>query len=105
MPELSPKTKQYQKQRPRSLMVEQPMISTLDMRRHLAKDGLPLDRAAGLKEAYEAHNNMFQMLFDAGVFEHRTGMGKRASHHNLQTAATRQLWIRYPTSYKSPIRS
>jgi hypothetical protein len=31
MPELSPKTKQYQKQRLRSLMVQQPMISTLGM--------------------------------------------------------------------------
>lgn len=40
MPELSPKTKQYQKQRLRSLMVQQPMISTLDMQQHLAKDGL-----------------------------------------------------------------
>jgi hypothetical protein len=67
MPELSPKTKQYKKQRLRSLMVQQPMISTLDMQQHLAKDGLPPDLAAGLKEACEAHNNMFQMLFDAGV--------------------------------------
>ena len=81
MPELSPKTKQYQKQRLRSLMAQQPMISTLGMQRHLAKDGLPLDRAAGLKEACEAYNNMFQMLFDAGVFKRRIGIGKRASHH------------------------
>jgi len=75
-------------------MVQQLMIGILGMQRHLAKDGLPLDHAAGLKEARETHNNMFQMLFDAGVFEHRTGIGKRASHHHLQTAATRQLWIR-----------
>jgi hypothetical protein len=40
MPELSPKTKQYQKQRLRSLIVQQPMISTLEMQQHLAKDGL-----------------------------------------------------------------
>jgi hypothetical protein len=33
MPELSPRTKQYQ-----------PMITIEGMRRHLAHDGLPLDR-------------------------------------------------------------
>jgi hypothetical protein len=104
MPELSPKTKQYQKQRLRRLMVQHPMISTLDMQRHLANDDLALDRAAGLKEACEAHN-MFQMLFDAGVFKHRTDIGKRASHHYLRTVVARKLWIRNPTSYKSPIRS
>ena len=71
MPELSPKTKQYQKQSLRSQVVQQ----------HLAKDGLPLDRAAGLKEACEAYNNIFQMIFDAGVFERRIGIGKRASNH------------------------
>jgi hypothetical protein len=81
MPELSPKTKQYQKHRLRSLMVQQPMISTLGMQQHLAKDGLPLDRAAGLKDACEAYNNIFQMLFNAGVLERRIGIGKRASHH------------------------
>jgi hypothetical protein len=48
---------------------------TLDTQQHLAKDGLPLDRAAGLKEACEAYINMFQMLFDAGVFERRIGAG------------------------------
>ena len=69
MPELSPKTKQYKKQRLRSLMVQQLMIGILGMQKHLAKDGLPRDRAAGLKEACEAYNNMFQILFDAGVFE------------------------------------
>jgi hypothetical protein len=65
MPKLSPKTKQYQKYRLRSLMVQQPMISTLGMQQHLAKDGLPLDCAAGLKDACEAYNNIFQMLFNA----------------------------------------
>lgn len=80
MSELSPKTKQYQKQRLRSMMVQQPMISTLGMQQHLAKDSLPLDRAAGLKEACEAYNNIFQMLFDAGVFERRIGIGKRPCH-------------------------
>ncbi len=44
MPELSPKTKQYHKQRVRSLMVQQPMITIEGMRRYLANDGLPLDR-------------------------------------------------------------
>ena len=58
-------------------MVQQLMIGILGMQKHLAKDGLPLDRAAGLKEACEAYNNMFQMLFDAGVFERRIGTGKR----------------------------
>jgi hypothetical protein len=48
---------------------------TLGTQQHLAKDGLPLDRAAGLKEACEAYINMFQMLFDAGVFERRIGAG------------------------------
>jgi len=81
MPELSPKTKQYQKQRLRSQMVQQPMISTLGVQLHLAKDGLPLDRASRLKEACEAYNNIFQMIFDAGVFERKIGIGKRASHH------------------------
>ena len=37
------------------------------------------DRAAALKKAREAHNNMFQMLFDAGAFERRIGVGKRVS--------------------------
>jgi hypothetical protein len=40
MPELSPKTKQYHKQRVRSLMVQQPMITIEGMRRHLAHDGV-----------------------------------------------------------------
>ena len=44
MPELSPKTKQYHKQRIRSLMVQQPMLTILGMQKHLASDGLPLDR-------------------------------------------------------------
>src|SRR5690348_17158244 len=44
MPELSPKTKQYHKQRVRSLMVQQPTISILGMQHYLANDGLPLDR-------------------------------------------------------------
>jgi hypothetical protein len=44
MPELSPKTKQYHKQRVRSLMVQQPMITIEGMCRHLSADGLPLDR-------------------------------------------------------------
>jgi hypothetical protein len=56
-------------------MVQQLMIGILGMQKHLAKDGLPRDRAAGLKEACEAYNNMFQMLFDAGVFERRIGIG------------------------------
>lgn len=53
----------------RSLIVQQLMIGILGMQKHLAKDGLPRDRAAGLNEAREAYNNMFQILFDAGVFE------------------------------------
>lgn len=44
MPELSPKTKQYHKQRVRSLMVQRPTITIEGMRRHLSADGLPLDR-------------------------------------------------------------
>ena len=44
MPELSPKTKQYHKQRVRSLMVQQPTITIEGMRRHLAAQDLPLDR-------------------------------------------------------------
>ena len=44
MPELSPKTKQYHKQRVRSLMVQQPMITILGMQKHLDTDGLHLDR-------------------------------------------------------------
>jgi hypothetical protein len=128
MPELSPKTKQYHKQRVRSVMVQQPMVTIVGIQKHLAADGLPLDRgyiaslvraiqterikradtwmlnsalaafqdamgeiarvgwdiandqmasgrdrAAGLKEAREAYNDMFQMLFDAGVFERKLG--------------------------------
>jgi hypothetical protein len=128
MPELSPKTKQYHKQRVRSLMVQQPMITIEGMRRHLSNDGLPLDRhyiaslvraiqterikradtwmlnmalasfqdamaeiarvgweiandqmadgrdrAAALREIREAHNAMFEKLFDAGVFERKLG--------------------------------
>ncbi len=44
MPELSPKTKQYHKQRVRSLMVQQPMITIVGMQKHLDVDGLHLDR-------------------------------------------------------------
>lgn len=44
MPELSPKTKQYHKQRVRSLMVQQPMLSILGMQKYLEHDGLRLDR-------------------------------------------------------------
>jgi hypothetical protein len=44
MPELSPKTKQYHKQRIRSLMVQQPMITIVGMQKHLDTDGLHLDR-------------------------------------------------------------
>jgi hypothetical protein len=44
MPELSPKTKQYHKQRVRSLMVQQPTITIEGMRRQLATQDLPLDR-------------------------------------------------------------
>jgi hypothetical protein len=44
MPELSPKTKQYHKQRVRSLMVQQPTITIEGMRRHLAAQDLSLDR-------------------------------------------------------------
>ena len=44
MPELSPKTKQYHKQRVRSLMVQQPTITIEGMRHHLAAQDLPLDR-------------------------------------------------------------
>jgi hypothetical protein len=44
MPELSPKTKQYHRQRVRSLMVQNPMLSIEGMRLHLENDGLPLTR-------------------------------------------------------------
>jgi hypothetical protein len=44
MPELSPKTKQYHKQRVRSLMVQQPTITILGMQKWLEHDGLHLDR-------------------------------------------------------------
>lgn len=44
MPELSQKTKQYHKQRVRSLMMQRPMITIEGTRRQLAHDGLPLDR-------------------------------------------------------------
>jgi hypothetical protein len=44
MPELSPKTKQYHKQRVRSIMVQQPMITIVGMQKHLDADGLHLDR-------------------------------------------------------------
>jgi hypothetical protein len=45
------------------------------------------------------------MIFDAGVFERRIGIGNALHITYLQTAVTRQLWIRNPTSDKSPIRS
>jgi hypothetical protein len=44
MPELSPKTKQYHKQRVRSLMVQHPMITILGMQKQLDADGLHLAR-------------------------------------------------------------
>jgi hypothetical protein len=44
MPELSSKTKQYHRQRVRSLMVQNPMLTIEGMRLHLEKDGLPLTR-------------------------------------------------------------
>ena len=81
------------------------MKSTLDMQQHLANDHLAPDRAAGLNEACGAHN-MFQMLFDAGVFKHRTDIGKRASHHYLRTVGVRKLWIPSPQKkiIKIPLR-
>jgi hypothetical protein len=44
MPELSPKTKQYHKERVRSLVVQQPHVSIVGMQKHLAAQSLPLDR-------------------------------------------------------------
>lgn len=44
MPELSPKTKHYYRERVRSLMVQQPHISILGIVKRLEQDGLPLDR-------------------------------------------------------------
>jgi|SRR6185437_3638869 len=44
MPELSPKAKQYHRQRVRSLMVQKPMLSIEGMRKWLEADGLPLTR-------------------------------------------------------------
>lgn len=44
MPELSPKTKHYHRERVRSLMVQQPTISIEGIRRHLELQGLSLSR-------------------------------------------------------------
>jgi hypothetical protein len=44
MPELSPQTKHYHRQRIRSLIVQQPQISPEGIRRHLDQQGLTLDR-------------------------------------------------------------
>jgi hypothetical protein len=128
MPALSAKTKHYYRERVRSVLVQNPMISGEGIRRHLERDGLVLDRhyinklvqeihtqrikraetwtlnvalasfqdamqeiarvgweiandkmsdgrdrAAGLREVREAYNDMFEKLFDAGVFERKLG--------------------------------
>jgi hypothetical protein len=128
MPALSSKTKHYYRERVRSVLVQNPMITGEGIRRHLETQGLVLDRhyisklvneihvertkrvdtwllnhalasfqdamaeiarvgweiandkfaegrdrAAALREIREAHNAMFEKLFDAGVFERKLG--------------------------------
>src|ERR1017187_11010995 len=128
MPALSTKTKHYYRERVRSLLVQNPMISGEGIRRHLEAQGLILDRhyinklvneihaerskradtwilnhalaslqdsmadivraaweivndpmarnmdkTFAMKEIREAHNLIFEKLFDAGVFERKLG--------------------------------
>lgn len=128
MPKISADTKRYYRERIRSAMVQNPMISGNGIQRALESDGLHLDRnyinslvnqihaerakradtwslnlalasfqdamgeivrvgweiandvheegrdrAAALREIREAHNAMFEKLFDAGVFERKLG--------------------------------
>jgi hypothetical protein len=128
MPALSTKTKHYYRERVRSLLVQNPMISGEGIRRHLEAQGLILDRhyinklvneihaerskradtwilnhalaslqdsmadivraaweivndpmarnmdkTLAMKEIREAHNLIFEKLFDAGVFERKLG--------------------------------
>lgn len=128
MPKISADSKRYFRERVRSVMVQQPMLSGEGIKRRLEQQGLVLDRkyinalvsqihadrarradtwmlnlalasfqdamteiarvgweiandqmaegrdrAAALREIREAHNAMFEKLFDAGVFERKLG--------------------------------